>query len=234
MAQETTTENEKSAKVQAVSEMALALLGFVWLVLLIVEFAYGLSPLLLGVLNLIWAIFIIDFTVRFFMAGNKLLYLKANWLTGVSLMIPALRIFRIAQSIRFFKAASTFRGIRFVRLVTSFRRSVRSLAATMSRRGAPYVFGITLIVVLAGGAGMYAFERNAPQQQGFTSYWDAVWWTAMIVTTLGSQHWPITVEGKILCLLLATYAITVLGYVAASLASYFIGKDVADGAAHEP
>ncbi|MGE5294093.1 MAG: hypothetical protein ACM3VT_04640 [Solirubrobacterales bacterium] len=51
--------------------------------------------------------------------------------------------------------------------------------------------------------------------------------TAMIVTTLGSQHWPVTVAGRILCLFLALYAFTVFGYITAVLASHFVGKDTA-------
>ncbi len=200
----------------------MAVLGFVWLALLIIEFAYGLTPMLFFLLHLVWAVFIVDFAVRFLAAVDKKGYLAANWLTGISLVIPALRFFRVLRALRVFKTGS---AIRFARLVTSFNRSLGALAATMHRRGAQYVLAVTLIVVFLGAAGIYTFERNAPAQPGFTSYWDSVWWTAMIITTLGSQHWPVTTEGKVLCTLLAIYAITVLGYIAAALSSYFIGQD---------
>ena len=49
----------------------------------------------------------------------------------------------------------------------------------------------------------------------------------MIITTLGSQYWPVTVAGRILCLFLALYAFTVFGYIAAVLASHFVGRDAA-------
>ncbi len=42
---------------------------------------------------------------------------------------------------------------------------------------------------------------------------------------MGSDYWPRTPEGRILCLLLALYAFAVFGYVTATLASYFIGRD---------
>ena len=60
------------------------------------------------------------------------------------------------------------------------------------------------------------------------NYGAALWWTAMIMTTMGSDYWPRTPEGRILCLLLALYAFVVFGYVTATLASYFIGRDAED------
>lgn len=48
----------------------------------------------------------------------------------------------------------------------------------------------------------------------------------MLLTTIGSDYWPRTVEGKLLTLGLSLYALGILGYVAASLASFFVGRDV--------
>jgi voltage-gated potassium channel len=67
---------------------------------------------------------------------------------------------------------------------------------------------------------MYDFER-----QGLTSYWDALWWTAMIMTTIGSDYWPKTAEGRILAFLLSVYAFSIFGYVTAALASFLIGRE---------
>ena len=57
---------------------------------------------------------------------------------------------------------------------------------------------------------MYDFERP-----GLRSYWDAVWWTAMIMTTIGSDYWPKTTEGRLLALLLSVYAFSIFGYITA-------------------
>jgi voltage-gated potassium channel len=62
----------------------------------------------------------------------------------------------------------------------------------------------------------------------FDSYGHAVWWTAMIMTTMGSEKWPETPEGRLLCVLLALYSFTVFGYVTAVLATFFIGRDAED------
>ena len=48
----------------------------------------------------------------------------------------------------------------------------------------------------------------------------------MIMTTMGSEFWPQTAEGRVLCVLLALYAFGVFGYVTAALASFFVGHDI--------
>jgi voltage-gated potassium channel len=47
----------------------------------------------------------------------------------------------------------------------------------------------------------------------------------MLLTTMGSDYWPRTPEGRFLCLLLAVYAFTVFGYVTAAIAAYFVDRD---------
>ena len=47
----------------------------------------------------------------------------------------------------------------------------------------------------------------------------------MTLTTMGSQYWPQTFEGRILCFFLALYAFAVFGYVTATLATFFVGRD---------
>jgi voltage-gated potassium channel len=47
----------------------------------------------------------------------------------------------------------------------------------------------------------------------------------MIMTTIGSDYFPKTAEGRVLCFLLALYAFAVSGYVTATLATFFVGQD---------
>jgi voltage-gated potassium channel len=53
----------------------------------------------------------------------------------------------------------------------------------------------------------------------------------MLVTTMGSEYWPRTPEGRILCLLVALYAFAVFGYVTATIATFFIGRDAEEDTA---
>jgi voltage-gated potassium channel len=85
-----------------------------------------------------------------------------------------------------------------------------------------------MIVTLLGAAGMYAFENEVPLESGLHSYGTALWWTAMLITTMGSEYWPKTPEGRVLCFFLAVYAFAVFGYVTATLATFFIDRDADD------
>nr|MBA2748847.1 two pore domain potassium channel family protein [Tatlockia sp.] len=118
--------------------------------------------------------------------------------------------------------------LRLLRVLTRTNRSMRSLTANFARRGFGYVVMTTAIITLVGAAGMFAFEQEAPSEPGFDSYGTALWWTAMLMTTMGSDYFPQTPEGRILCFLLALYAFAVFGYVTATLATFFIGQDADD------
>jgi voltage-gated potassium channel len=102
---------------------------------------------------------------------------------------------------------------------------MNALRRTLERRKFGYVVGLTLLVVFLGAAGMLNFEPAKEVQGGFTSYGDALWWTAMLLTSIGSQYWPVTTEGRVLGFLLALYSLGILGYLTAILASFFIGRD---------
>lgn len=204
-------------------ETPMLALAFVWLALLVTELIWGESVLFETAGLVIWGIFIINFVLELVLAPHKGAYLKANWLTALSLLVPALRIFRIIRVVRVFRMARATRGLRLLRVVSSLNRSMAALGSSLSRRGFPYVAALTLLVTLGGAAGMYAFENEVPD--GIHSYGDALWWTAMIMTTLGSQYWPQTLEGRVLCVVLALYAFGVFGYVTATLATFFVGRD---------
>jgi voltage-gated potassium channel len=85
------------------------------------------------------------------------------------------------------------------------------------------VIALTLLVLFASAAGMYAFENETPG--GLKSYAEALWWTAMVMTTMGSQYWPETLEERVLCFFLALYAFAFFGYVTTTLATFFVGRD---------
>ena len=207
-------------------EWPMLVLGFVWLGLLVLELTRGLSPPLEALGTVIWVIFILEFALRLLLAPDRVGYLRRSWLTAVSLLVPALRVFRAARALRVLRLARVGRGARLVKVVASVNRGMRALGRSFARRGFGYVTALTALVVLAGAAGMLAFERDAPGS-AITDYGGALWWTAMVVTTMGSDYFPRTAEGRALCLLLALFAFAVFGYVTATLATFFIGRDAA-------
>lgn len=206
-------------------ELPMALLGAVWLLLLVLELLQGTTPITDTVSLAIWAVFLVEFTIRLGLTPRRGSFLRRNWITALSLALPALRVFRIARLARLLRAGRAVRALRLARLLTSFSRGMRALGATMRSRGFPYVLALTVIVLLLGAAGIFTFERDQGNSAGFATFGAALWWTAMLLTTMGSEFWPRSAEGRVICLLLSMYAFAVFGYITATLASYFVGSD---------
>lgn len=85
--------------------------------------------------------------------------------------------------------------------------------------------GLTLLVLALGAAGMLNFEPAREVEGGFTDYGHALWWTGMLIASIGTDFWPATLEGRVLSALLAVYGLAVFGYITATFASFFIGRD---------
>jgi voltage-gated potassium channel len=211
-------------------EIPMVVLAFVWLALFVAEVIWGLTPLLEIMGYIIWALFIFEFGLGLTLSYRRLQYLKQNWFKGIALLAPALRIFavlRVFRLMRLTRASGMVRGMHMLRMLSSLNRGMRALSASMGRRGFGYAVLLTLIVILVGAAGMHAFERDLEGGPGLETYGEALWWTSMIMTTLGSSYWPETASGRILCFFISLYALGVFGYITAALATFFVGSDAA-------
>jgi len=224
------TEGERAERYRVLAQLEdwlegpMLALSFAWLALVLVELAWGGSSLLEVFGTAIWVAFLVEFAVRLVLAPDRVRFLRANWLSAIALIAPAFRLFR---AFRIFRVARAAQGLRLVRVVGAANRGMNALRASLGRRGLGYVLALTILVALLGGGGMFAFEPASEVEGGFTSYADALWWTAMLLTSLGSEFWPRTPEGRLLCFLLALYGFAVFGYITASFASFFIGRDSA-------
>lgn len=200
----------------------MVVLSLAWLAIVVWELVSGSILLLETVGLVIWIIFIAEFLLRFALAPAKGPFLRSNWLTVIALLVPALRVFR---AVAFLRAARGLRSLRLVRIVGTANRSMNALKSTLERRGFIYVAGLTALVIFLGAAGMLNFENARDVRGGFATYGDALWWTGMLVASIGTENWPVTTEGRVLTMLLATYGLAMFGYIAATFASFFIGRD---------
>ena len=208
-------------KINQYTEIPLIILGFGWLLLMVIELIWQLTPLLRQLITLIWIIFIADFLIKLILTPEKWKFLAKNTLTIISLFIPAFRVFRIFSGLRMLRSLGFIRSVRVVRVVGSVNRGMRVLGKTLERRAFGYVFLLTILICFTGAASMYAFEEPG----AYSNYADALYWTAMLLTTIASDYWPQTPEGKTIGFLLSVYSLGVLGYFTATLASIFLGQD---------
>lgn len=213
--------DELLAHVQAIIEPVLVVLGLVFLGLLLLD--YGVvavsaqSQQWVGqALQVIWAIFLIDFIVRLAIAPAKGTFLRQNWLTVLSLALPFLRPLRI------FRAARALRSLSLARFLGGINRGMRVLRQVTRGRQVAFVSVLTVVVVLAGAVGVLFFDRDvagAPIQ----TFGEALWWSAAMVTTINNEQYAVSLEARILAILQRIYAVSVFGYITASIATYLIG-----------
>jgi len=121
-------------------ETPMLVLSFLWLVLVLVELVWGTSELLEVFGTAIWIIFVLEFGLRVAIAPDKLTFVRSNWLTVVSLVLPAFRLLRAFRALRLARAA---RGMRLVRVVGTANRGMNALRSSMRRRGLGYVLALS-------------------------------------------------------------------------------------------
>lgn len=202
-------------------ERPMLILSFIWLSLVLIELIWTTSGVfeLLG--TIIWIVFILEFVLRFALAPRKIHFLRRNPITIIALAAPAFRFLRVLRILRL------SRGLRLVRIVGTASRGLTALRKSFDRRGLGYVLAATAVAILLGAGGMLAFEPASEVSGGFSGYGEALWWTAMLVSTMGSQFWPVTPEGRVLALLLSIYGLAIFGYITASFATFFVGQEAA-------
>lgn len=145
-------------------------------------------------------VFIIDFFVELFLAEDKWIYFKRRWLFLV-LSIPYLNI------INHYQITLNSEAIYFVRFIPMARGAL-ALTIVLSyishnRITSIFTSYLSIMVLITYFSSLIFFEREYPVNSMVTSYWSALWWGCMQVTTLGCDIYPITIAGKILCIVLS-------------------------------
>ncbi|MEX0684968.1 MAG: hypothetical protein WD267_09130 [Balneolales bacterium] len=108
-------------------EIPMFLLAFCWLYLFIVELFYGLGNTQEGFLYGIWILFIVEYLLKLYLAPRKLSYIKYNWITVISLIIPAFRAFRLFYALRILRSVRVINSTRIIRALTSGKRFLSAL-----------------------------------------------------------------------------------------------------------
>lgn len=210
----------RTRRIGQVIELVMTALAVIFLALLIAQFAMDLSPRTTRRVNLamtlIWAAFGIDFFVRLAFAPSKSQFLRSNWIAGVALVVPFLRVLRIFTV---FRAAS---AVQISGIVSGGKRGTDWLHHTLGLHPALYTGLLTLFIMALASAGMYSIEHTHPDAN-IVSIGDGIWWTTSTLTTIGGELYPVSSEGRILAIFIMVYSLGFAGYVAGSFAAVLLG-----------
>ena len=166
----------------------------------------------------LWGLFFVEFVAKFALAPVKRHYLREHWLDALIVLLPFLKILRLAQVLRASRALPTFR------LLVFGGRGSQSTLELLRRRRIGQLAIISGMVILIGAALGFLLEAGAPGSR-IRDFGDALWWSAALVTTIGSDRYPVTAAGRILSFLIMIYAIGIFTYFIGSVASVLVAFD---------
>lgn len=210
-------------KLDRALEIPMMALGFLWTALVILDLAGSLRSSFRILLIIFWGAFILEFFIKLLLSPSARKYFNRTPLIRASALLPSLRMLRVIHIIRQAKASNITLEYRVARILSALNRSMSEISTSMKRRSFGYVFTFTIAVIFIGGFALYIFERRV--NEDLQTYGASLWTTAMILTSIGSDFFPVTPEGRVLCFILALYGYAVFGYFTAIFASYFYDKD---------
>jgi voltage-gated potassium channel len=166
----------------------------------------------------LWSLFLVEFVVKFVLTPVKRAYLRRHWLDVLVVLVPFLRFLRLLRVLRATRALPLFR------LLVFGGRGSEGVLLLLKRRRLGQLALISMLVILIGAAMGFMLEAGGPGGQ-VDSFGDALWWSAALVTTVGSEINPVTTGGRIVGFLLMLYAVGIFSYFIASIATVLVELD---------
>ncbi|MEU9285103.1 potassium channel family protein [Streptomyces sp. NPDC048275] len=163
-----------------------------------------------------WALFAVDYAVRWRLSGQRLRFVRTHWLDTLVLALPLLRPLRI---VKVYDAVQHRHG--------QPRFSLHARVITYA----------TLSVTLLGFAGalaVYQAEHAAPNATILT-FGDSVWWACSTLATVGyGDVTPVTPWGRVIAVGLMACGLALLGAVTGSFSSWLLQVFAREGDERPP
>jgi len=160
--------------------------------------------------------FLFEFFYRLYHSPSKLEFLKWGWIDFISSipMIGYLRAGRIFRLIRLFRIIKSIKSLGLL-YNDLFENRIKNFAYT--------IFILALLLLVFSSISILIFE-TAPNSNIKTAE-DAIWWSYCTITTVGyGDKYPVTMEGKIIAMILMTFGVGIFSTMTAYISSTFIKK----------
>lgn len=200
--------------------MILTILWIPVLIIPLVTSVHGpVDESLVAVDYTIWALFVVEYFVKFYLAPDRWRYVKTHILDLVIVVVPFFRPLRVARLVRLQV---------LLRVGVVGGEAVRRAGQVLTHKGFHFVSLFAAILVFLSAGLVTIAERHA---HGSTihDYGQGLWWAIVTVTTVGyGDRVPVTPFGESIAVILMLVGIGLIGVLTATIASYFMERSSDD------
>lgn len=154
----------------------------------------------------LWFVFAAEFVARLLVAPDRRSFLRRNWWQVVFLLLPFLRVLRLARALKFLRTG---------RVLSSAVRSTRTARHLLGSR-ISWLAVTTAITILSSSQLLYAYG-------GFSTYGSALH-AAALATVAGEPFGLDDPFSRTLEVVLAVYSVVVFATLAGSIGAYFLER----------
>ncbi len=216
------TREELRERLDRYLDVPLALASVVVVLLIVIQLTGELTQPWRGRLEVLgwglWSLFFLEFAAKFALAPVKRRYLREHPLDVLVVLLPFLKFLKLARVLR------ATRVLPVLRLLIFGGRGSESTLALLKRRRLGQLTIVSVMVVLLGATVGFLLEVDAPGSQ-IDGFGDALWWSSTLITTVGSEIFPVTAGGRIVAFVLMLYAVGIFSYFIGSIASVLVESD---------
>ncbi|MEU9311222.1 ion channel [Streptomyces sp. NPDC048256] len=161
----------------------------------------------LAVLYGSWALFVVDYVVRWRLSGEGPGFVHRHWLDSLVVVLPLLR------------------PVRIVRVYDAMQdRRQEEPRLPLQARVMLYAGLASTLLGLSAALAVYHYEHNAPDAS-IRTFGDALWWAVSTLATVGyGDVVPVTPMGRLVAVILMGCGLALLGAVTGSFSSYLMQR----------
>ncbi|MFB6677889.1 potassium channel family protein [Streptomyces sp. NPDC056390] len=156
----------------------------------------------LAVTSAAWAVFALDFAVRWRHSGKGLSFVRHHWLDAVVTVLPLLRPLQV------------------VRTYDAVRRRHAQPRLSLHARVATYAGMSATLLGFAAALAVYQVERGQPHAT-IRTFGDSMWWACSTLATVGyGDVVPVTLLGRLVAVALMGCGVALLGAITGAFSSW--------------